>query len=144
MNPQSNTNPGSQGASKTPNPAASYQSGADAAKATLGISKTTAPPPNAFNPGGVAASAQKSPFTPVQQRTPPPIPAGPSAFVPKMAGFALSHRPEERALESHQGDDKVHQPRTNEDNGRATGVDAAFQYLNTPSESDPYTIPRMY
>ena len=142
MTPQ--TTGGAPSATKTPSPAAGYQAGSDAAKATLGISKTTAPPPNAFNAAGTAASAQKSPFTPVPTKTPPPVPAGPSAFVPKMAGFALSHRPEERALESAQGDNKVHQPRTNDEPGTASGIDAAFQYLNTPSESDPYTIPRMF
>jgi hypothetical protein len=59
-----------------------------------------------------------------------------------MSAFSMSPKPEERVQEAER--DHVRQPPTNEDRQVAPGIDPAFNYLSTPSESDPYTIPRMF
>lgn len=77
----------------------------------------------------------------------PPTPKGVSSavsanMVPKHAAFSMSPNPDKRALEAQR--DNVRQPDTNEDQRVAPGIDPAFNYLRTPSESDPYTIPRLF
>lgn len=111
-----------------------YQQGSNAALKTVGL-KPPAPPepvgppsPKPFQTAGVPASAS--------------APAAASTLSPKLSAFSMSPNPETRAQEAQR--DNVRQPPTNEDRRVATGIDPAFNYLGSPSESDPYTIPRLF
>lgn len=110
-----------------------YQQGSNAALKTVGLSPGL-PGSDALKPGNIG------------KLTTPPAPdkfpaAGRSASV-KGAAFSMSPNPETRAQEAQR--DNVRQPPTNEDRRVATGIDPAFNYLGSPSESDPYTIPRLF
>lgn len=133
------------------NPTQAYQQGQGAALKTLNISAPKAPGVKPFNSVGTQASATKPVLSPPKVNLAPPAPASPSAMVagatqsmPKLGGFSMSHRPEEREAESQRADAYVKQPLTNEERHIANGIQPAFTYLETPSESDPYTIPRMF
>lgn len=112
-----------------------HAAGSSAAMGSLGL-KPPQPPkpaglpgPKPFQPAGVSAAATGSP-------------AAAKPLSPKLSAFSLSPNPETRAQEALR--DNVRQPPTNEDRRIATGIDPAFNYLATPSESDPYTIPRLF
>lgn len=136
-----------------------YTAGQQQAQQDLGLqARATAPRPAPATPNSVGAPAtQPSPRAPQFPRPAPmpAVPASPSAMVAgnafnnmaqqsvmKNAAFSLSPNPDQRVVESKR--DNVRQPPTNEDRRIATGIDPAFNYLSTPSESDPYTIPRMF
>lgn len=136
-----------------------YAAGQQQAQQDLGLQAKAVP----SRPAPVAPNSAGTPATQPTPRAPqfprpnpaPAVPAGPSAMVTgnafsnmsqqsavKNAAFSMSPNPDQRVLESKR--DTVRQPQTNEDRRIATGIDPAFNYLSTPSESDPYTIPRMF
>lgn len=139
----------------------SYAAGQQRAQQDLGLRPAQPPTPKPFQSSAVPAGMPgvNRPASP-RPGLSPPVPA-PSVGAPpsarlannafstaaqgaayKNAAFSMGPSPEARALEAKR--DTVRQPATNEDRQVATGIDPAFNYLSTPSESDPYTIPRMF
>lgn len=139
------------------NPAA-YANGQQQARQDLGLqpSMPKAPSPPKFQAAAIPAAMPTPPKpTPPRPTSAPGVGMPPSAAVAynafstaqqnataKNAAFSLSPNPATRVTESRR--DTVRQPATNEDRNVATGIDPAFGALNAPSESDPYTIPRMF
>lgn len=144
-------------APSTPNPSQARQQGANDAAKTVGLSAPPKPSvPGAPSPSMPAVAGKPATQSPGLMAPPKPGVAGmgapptPSAQVAavqvpggaaKVGAFSMGVTPEQRVQESKR--DHVRQPPTNELGHQQipAGVQAAFQYLETPSESDPYTIP---
>lgn len=111
------------------------QAGSAAAMGQLGLTPPQLPKPagmptpKPFQPANVSAAA-------------PATPAAAKPIAAKLSAFSLSPDPETRAQEAKK--DTTRQPQTNEGRRIAPGIDPAFNYLVTPSESDPYTTSRMF
>lgn len=145
------------GATPSLNPATARQQGAQDAAKTVGLKGPPAPSvpsaPAAKAPDIANQAATRSPgfMAPPRSGATSPVGASPSQMVaaqqvpgaPKFGAFSLEMNPEKRRDSGDAEHTHVRQPPNNERDrqGVPAAVQTAFQYLEQPSESDPYTIP---